>query len=496
MRRLFHLPCVALVTILSVAAIAQQPSAPISSIESLIRSRQYEQALQLIQATLRERPNDIRVWTLQGIVFSLQNHSREALAAFERALSLSPNYVPALKAKGELLYRTGDGRAIPVLQTLIKLNPKDEVAHEMLAILEARAGKCTSAIGHFQSSATIGPTHASSLELYGYCLQQVKQTEKAITVFQQLAALVPEQTYPKYDLAVLLVETKQQAAALKVLEPLLGPEQSDPDVLSLAAEAYEGTGDTPKAVSHLRQAIVLNPKNPSYYTAFALLCFDHESYEVGVKMLTVGLEQISGNSALYVSRGLLYAQLAQYDKAEADFKMAESIDSKQSLSSYAMDLADVEKDPPELALAKVRSQLKVHPDSARHYYLLAKLLEKDASSGDDQSSKEAITAALTAIKLKPNFLEARDLLASLYLSAGQYQPARQQCELVLKDDPLDQAAIYHLIVALRHSSSTADREQVEKLVKCLAEAQQVGRERALNRKSFKLVEQPPRADSK
>ena len=89
-------------------------------------------------------------------------------------------------------------------------------------------------------------------------------------------------------------------------------------------------------------------------------------------------------------------QLAQYDNAEADFKKAENIDSKQSLSSYAMDLTEVEKDRPDLALAKVRAQLKSHPNSARHHYLLAKLLEKDASAGDVRNSKEAIAAAQTA----------------------------------------------------------------------------------------------------
>jgi hypothetical protein len=41
--------------------------------------------------------------------------------------------------------------------------------------------------------------------------------------------------------------------------------------LSLASEAYESAGDTPKAVSLLRQAIVLSPENASFYNA--LLCF-------------------------------------------------------------------------------------------------------------------------------------------------------------------------------------------------------------------------------
>jgi tetratricopeptide (TPR) repeat protein len=156
----------------------------------------------------------------------------------------------------------------------------------------------------------------------------------------------------------------------------------------------------------------------------------------------------------------------------------------------------VEKDRPDLALAKVRAQLISHPNSAQHYYLLAKLLVKDASAGDARSSQEAIAAALKAVELRPTFVQARDLLASLYLSSEQYQPAKEQSELALKDDPLDQAAIYHLIVALRHSASAADREELQKCVKLLAQAQQAGRERDLKRKAFKLVEESPGHESK
>jgi tetratricopeptide (TPR) repeat protein len=494
--RPFHLGYLVLFAVLSVIATGQQRSTSAASIESLIRSGQLDEALQLTHSALRERPGDARVWTLQGIALSLRKNTREALAAFDEALRLSPAWVPALRGKAELLYRTEDSRAIPILQTLLKLDPKDAVAHEMLGVFEARAGNCTTAIGHFESSASNASGHPVSLELYGYCLQRTGQLPKAIAAFQQLTSLVPEQAYAKYDLAVLQVDTKQYVAALATLQPLLGPGQSDPDIFSLAAEAYEAMGDTPNAVSHLRQAVVLNPKDASYYTAFAILCLDHESYEVGVNMLALGVQQIPGDPALYVSRGLLYAQMAQYDKAETDFKMAESLDPQQSLSSYAMDLAEVEKDRPDLALAKVRAQLISHPNSAQHYYLLAKLLVKDASAGDARSSQEAIAAALKAVELRPTFVQARDLLASLYLSSEQYQPAKEQSELALKDDPLDQAAIYHLIVALRHSASAADREELQKCVKLLAQAQQAGRERDLKRKAFKLVEESPGHESK
>jgi tetratricopeptide (TPR) repeat protein len=483
----------AVLFILGVNFVAQGQSSQVSiaSIESLIRSQQYDQALQLTISTLRETPNDFRLWTLEGIVLSIQGSNQDALIAFDRALSLSPAYAAALKGKVQLLYQRQDKGAIPILEKILKTDPKDGTAHEMLAILEGRHGNCQAAIGHFLLSAQAIANHPASLEVFGYCLVQTKQPGKAIPVFEQLAALLPQQTYPKYDLAVLLVETKQHDAALKVLEPLLVADQSEPELLSLASEAYEAAADTPKAVSLLRRAIVLNPDNANYYSAFAVLCLDHESFQVGIDMINAGMQRISGVPSLYISRGLLYAQLAQYDEAEADFKTAESLDSAQSLSSYALDLAELEKNHPDKALLEVRAQLKVHPNSPLHHYLLAKLLEKVGHDNPGEASREAISSALIAVKLKPDFVEARDLLASLYFASGQYRLAIEQSQVALQYAPSDQSAMYHLIMALRHSGQSGERDKIQALVKRLSETQQASRQRDASRKRFKLVEQQP-----
>jgi len=281
---------------------------------------------------LHDTPSDSRLWTLEGIVLSIKGSDHDALYAFDRALSLSPKYAAALKGEVQLLYPTQDKRAIPLLKRILTMDPKDETAHEMLAILEGKQGKCPNAVEHFLLSADAIRNHPFSLEMYGYCLVQTKQHLKAVPIFEQLAAQLPDQTYPKYDLAVVLVGAKEYEAALKVLEPSLAMEQSDPDILSLASDAYEASGNTPKAVSLLRQAIVLSPANADYYVAFAALCLDHESFQVGIDMINVGLQRISDDPSLYISRGLLYAQLAQYDEAEADFSTAERLDSAQSLS--------------------------------------------------------------------------------------------------------------------------------------------------------------------
>jgi|CZKL01.1.fsa_nt_gi tetratricopeptide (TPR) repeat protein len=474
------------------AAAPLNNSAPsIQSIQSLIRSQHYDQAQQAIQSALRHAPNDARLFTLQGIVFSIEKYHDDALAAFDHALRLSPNEPAALRGKVQLLYSADDTHAIPLLKRIVRSDPHDLTAHEMLAVLEVKQGDCAPAIDNFRLSGEVIHTHPGSLEDYASCLFANSEYEKAIPILQQLAALLPDRIYPRYDLAVVLVRTKQYQAALKLIEPLLESNPSDPDLNSLASDAYEQTGNTTKAVALARQAIVLDPENVSNYTAFAQLCLTHESYDVGIAMINAGLARIPNAPALLLARGLLYAQVAEISKAEADFAKAEQLDSGQSLSAYATDLAELELNHEDIALEKIRAQLKKHPDSALLHYILAEILDMRGDSGDHQASSEALQSALDAVRLKPDMVEAHDLLSSIYARSGHNDKAIEECRLALHDQPNDQVAMYHLLIALRHAGGTDHSGEIESLVARLSELKKSSRSEESQHKRFKIVEQEP-----
>lgn len=469
-------------------ALSSAQGQQVALIESLIRSQQYDRASQLAQSALKKNPNDFRLWTLEGIALSLEQNNPGALRAFQRALSLSPNYPPALKGAVQLLYPAGDRRAVPLLERILKANPQDETANEMLANLDGRAGDCQAAVRHFVLCGKTIETHPESLQAYGYCLVQTEQARQAIQVFRQLTELLPMSGDAKYDLAAALVEARQNEAALHVLEFLLAAGHPDPQALRLASQAYEAMNDTLKAVSLLRQAIVFDPKNANDYIAFAAFCLDHDSFRVGIDMIDAGLEHVPDNPSLYIARGLLYAKLARYDKAEADFDTAERLDSTQSLSSYAVDLTALERHRPDKALAEIRLQLKAHPDSAMLHYLFATLHVDQGSDTRSEAFNEAMISALLAVKLKPDFAKARDLLASMYMRRGQYGLAIEQSRLALQYSPSDRSAIYHLIIAFRHSGQRANNNEIQVLLKRLSALQQASMREETERKGFRLVE--------
>ena len=468
-------------------AAAQENDSPVASIESLVRSEQYDQALQLTKTQLHTKSNDVRLWTLEGIIYSLKGEKTYAIGSFDRALRISPTYRPALKGEVQLLYESGDKRAIPQLNRILKADPHDLTAQEMLAMLQKKQGDCQSANEHFAISFGQIGTHPETLEAYGYCLVQMKEFDKAVPIFQELSDLLPDRTYPKYDLAVVLIATNQNDAALKVLAPLVTDDQQDPDILSLASQAYEAMGNTPKAVALLRQAIVLSPTTASYYVMFSEICLTHDSFQAGIDMINAGLQRIPDESALYISRGILYAQLAQYDKAEDDFKRVEKLDSAQSISSYAGDLTEVMKNNPDQALAKLRTQLQAQPENPLLNYLLAQLLMNQAPAVGSEAFKEAMKAALLTIKLKPDHVGSRDLLASMYMRTGQYDLAIEQCKTALKYSPSDETAMYHLIISMRHTGHTDD---LKPLVDRLAVLHQESAKHETERKQYRLVVEP------
>ena len=473
-------------------AIGQQPTPSITAIESLIRSRQYDQALGMTQSALGQRPTDFRLWTLEGIIFSMQGKTQRAQSAFEKALQISPQYAPALKGEAQILYDQGDNRAMPLLERILKDDPKDQTAHQMLALLERKKERCEPAVVHFAASQDATEKNTESLEAYGYCLVQLKKFQDAIPVFEKLITLLPNRTYPRYDLAVVQVANKQNEDALKTLEPLLIPDQSDPDILSLASQAAEAIKDTPKAVALLRQAIVLSPTAQDYYIAFAALCLDHDSFQVGIDMVNAGLSRIPNAARLYISRGLLYAQKDEYDKAEADFARAEQLDANQSMSSYAAGLTQVQKHNPDEALRQVRLQLKAHPDSALLHYLLAQLLMKSPAT-DSDAYQEAMKENLRALELQPDLVSARNLMATIHMQAGQYEKAIEQCRVALQYAPNDEVATYHLMISLRHAGK---KDELQSLVKRLGELHQQSLQNETDRKRYTLVvEQLPTPNS-
>jgi tetratricopeptide (TPR) repeat protein len=235
----------------------------------------------------------------------------------------------------------------------------------------------------------------------------------------------------------------------------------------------------------LRQALLLDPKNVSLYLDFATLCFAHESFQVGIDVVSEGLLLQPKADDLYVARGVLYVQLAEYDKAEEDFEKAYELNPNQSLSTAAQGLAAVQANDLDHALASVQEKLKRKPNDPLLLYLQADVLSQKGVEPGTPEFQLAMRSAQKSVALQPTLASSRAVLAKLYMQTGQYQEAIVQCRKALSIDPKDQAAVYRLIQALR---KTGQKKEIPELLQRLATLREQATQEERERYRYKLFE--------
>lgn len=463
-----------------------QPGA--QSITSAIRDKHYDQALELAGRALEKAPDDVQILTLQGVAFQSKGQNQNALAVFQHALRIAPNYLAALEGAAQIEYAAGNKNAIPLLDRLLTLRPDEPTAHAMRGVMAWTQRDCTTAVAHFEQARPVMSSQPGALREYGVCLVRLNRLDAAAGIFRQIVSASPLDRAARHSLASIEIMAQRFQAAIDCLQPLLATADPDAEALALASSAYEALGDTPNSVSTLRQAIVLSPRNARYYLDFANLSFAHKSYDAGIQMVGAGLKLSPQSAQLHLARGILYVQTGQMAEADADFAAAERLDPAQPGAADARVLELLQQNRMEEAVRVVREELKGRPGDAFRYYLLAEVLNWQGPAAGTTEFQQALDAAAKAVQLQPDLMLARNLLSRLYLDSGKVQLAVEQCRQVLRQDPQDPVALYRLIRALKLSDDPEAAKQVPDLLRRFNEArQQAGREDAQQNR-YKLVE--------
>jgi tetratricopeptide (TPR) repeat protein len=471
---------------------AQIPQARLEPITAALRAQQFDQAAQLAGAAVKDFPGDAHLWALRGVALASAGNPKEGLAAFQQALKIAPGYVMALQGAAEIEFQAGGPGAAPLLDRLLRVRPGDPVAHAMSGVLRYRQGDCAGAARHFEKSGAILDSQPAALHAFAICLVRLKEVDRAVNVFQRIVSANPEDQQERRLLAAIQVIAGKPKEAVVTLGPILGDAAADAHTLELASSAYEESGDTPNAVSSLRQAILLDPKNVNLYLDFAHISYLHQSFEVGIGVVSEGIAQVPSAATLYLARGVLYVQLADYEKAEADFEKAHEVDPNQSLSVAAQGMAAVQANDLDRALETIQAKLARKPNDAYLLYLQADILSQKGAAPGTPEFETAMRSAKRAVAIQPTLGEARGVLAKLDLLAGKNQDAIAQCRKALEINPEDQTALYRLIQALQ---KTGSKEEIPDLLKRLAALREQAAKEERDRSRYKLIEgdEPPPA---
>ena len=441
-------------------AAKSEPDAP--QILELLRAGQYKTAHENIENLLRTRPNDCELHSFDGLALNGMKEVAAAGKAFHQALRSCPDDLLALEGAAQAAYALKNPDAADLLRRVLVIRPDDATAHAMLASLDRAKLECSAALPHFKASQKLFDSSPKLQEGYAYCLMATGDAAGAAANYRAVLDSRPDDT-ARYNLAVVLWEMHDPDGAWQILQPLL-PTQASQDVLGLGAQLAEETGHTPEAVQLLRTAILGNPRNQDNYLRFAQISFAHNSCQVGIDMLNAGLTQLPNAARLYLARGVLEVQLSESDKAIADFENAHRLDPRLSLAMDAIGILQSQQHDMDASLRIFQQEAHSHPNDSLLQFLYAEALSESPS--ERESLPRAIKAAERSVEVDPRYQPARDLLAKLYLRAGNLKQALDEAEAAERNDPADESALYQELMATRR---LGDKEKEKKLAQRFAQ---------------------------
>ncbi len=445
-----------LIGAITVGTTAQSAVGTTKQIEQAIASRQFPRALQLVDRALRRDPRDPHVWTFRGAVLSGLGARHDALEAYRRALTFRPSYIPALEGAAQIQYTGGDPEAETILERIVKLQPANEVAHAMLGELAYGRHDCNTAVAHFVRAGEQKKANPDVLSHFGGCLFQLKRPYDAAGVFRQALSRAPDDANLRFNMGLSLLEANQPGEAVELLQPLTQTLVPEADSLTVLAEAYESAGQTANAISALRRAVELYPREPQHYRLLAALCIRHDAYGLANEIVDAGIHNAPDSAILYTMRGLLYALTGQVDKAGAAFDDATRVapgdaDGRLGLAITLFSAARFAESARVLREVLVRD-----PRDARANYFLARVLLRESNDPGSPEFEEAKAAVASALMSKPDFAQALLLEAKIYLKLHRESDAIRVLEKTVQLDPTSGSAIYQLSIAYSRAGRKED----------------------------------------
>jgi predicted O-linked N-acetylglucosamine transferase (SPINDLY family) len=146
------------------------------------------------------------------------------------------------------LERGQDGEARRLCTAVLRAQPNDLVALEILAVLQSRSGDLAVALATCESMLAIRPEHAKALHMRGAVLQELKRFNEAIASYDHALAIPQDYAETHHNRALVLHELRRYGEALAGYDRALA-------IRPAHAASWHNRGNTLHALERFEEAL-------------------------------------------------------------------------------------------------------------------------------------------------------------------------------------------------------------------------------------------------
>ena len=293
---------------------------------------------------LKAHPSNPEPYAHLGLLEARQEHYKEAVPLYRKALAMNPA-IPGLRLNlGLALFKGGElKQAILEFKLLLKNQPPSSPEAQRLTIL-------------------IGMAH------YG-----LSEYAEAVPYLKEAAARDAKNLPLRLALAHSCLWSRQFQCVLDVYHEILMLDAESAESDMLAGEALNELKDTPGAIQHFRDAIKANPKEPDVHFGLGYLLWTQTEYREAASEFQAELANDPDHiqAMLYLADSDI--QLNQYDAAAPLLEKVLKLDSGLGLGHLDLGIVLAQAGRNEDALRELTTAAKLMPEDVNVHWRLGRL---------------------------------------------------------------------------------------------------------------------------
>ena len=378
----------------------RSPTPLVAEVFMLLQAGKIEQAKVKAEKALELAPKNPAAWSARGSVLHATLDTAGALAAYNKAIELNPNYVDARISRAALLIDLKrDADAAKDLDTVRPLAPDEPRAAYLRAVVAGIKGDSVAANDALKEVVSaIDPLPVDWL---------ARREQLLMT-----AALA------HYSLGNFL-------KSREYLDTVLSRNASNIPAKKLMAAIFYQNKDYSRAESQLQALMRLTPDDPQVLHLQGLVNMAQKRYAKAADFLERAASK-SGSADMNRSLGMTQLQLGKTDQGLSSLEKAFSANPGDIQSGMALAATYARQGKKDRALKITETMVKRNPDNLVALNFLGAL---KGASGDKQDAR---TVYLQVLARDSDFIPAILNLVRIDVSEKRYDDARKRLDATLK----------------------------------------------------------------
>ncbi|MCF6149374.1 MAG: tetratricopeptide repeat protein [Candidatus Kuenenia sp.] len=239
-----------------------------------------------------------------------------AFKYLKEAVDADPNYAEGFNLLG--IYHTRNhnySEAIENFRKALNINFDLIDAHYNLASLYMEQEEYGMALPHFKEVVLVNPEDSETYNLMGICCAKSGKDEDAKAFFSEALRLQPDNVSAAVNIAKLLIKNNEVAEAKGILLYFIKKDIANFEVHHLLGIVYKTQEDFPRALHHLREAVLEDKNNAEAYNLLGECCVKMNLDKQAESFFVMAARLDTAYLDAYYNLGNLYYNQQKYHDA-------------------------------------------------------------------------------------------------------------------------------------------------------------------------------------